>query len=60
MRKATLTAGAVRFRASTVDVRRLAQLGKHYEMTTSALLRRIIADAWRAAGFGEKPHARKG
>lgn len=49
MRKATLTAGEVRFRASTVDVRRIEWLCRHFEMTTSALLRRVVADAYRAA-----------
>jgi len=49
MRKATLTAGEVRFRVSTVDARRLAWLARHFEMTESALLRRLLADAYAAA-----------
>jgi hypothetical protein len=51
MRKATLTGREVRFRASTVDERRLAKLAKHYEMTESAVMRRLIADGARAAGL---------
>jgi hypothetical protein len=51
MRKATLTAGEVRFRASTVDLRRLAKLARFYEMSESAVMRRLIADGARAAGL---------
>jgi hypothetical protein len=46
MRKALLTAGEIRFRASPLDVRRLARLAHHYETSVSGILRRLISEAW--------------
>lgn len=53
MRKARLTAGEIRVRASTVDVRRLEALTKHFETSGSEVIRRLIADA-HAAAFPQK------
>ena len=46
-RRADLGFKEVRFRASREDCKRLAALSKHYEMTESGVLRRLIADAAR-------------
>jgi hypothetical protein len=46
MRKARLTGHEIRFRSSPSDERRLIRLAKHYETTTSGILRRLIAEAW--------------
>jgi len=50
----------VRFRASTVDLRRLAKLARFYEMSESAVMRRLIADGARAAGLDGARSATKG
>jgi hypothetical protein len=39
----------IRFRGSRLDARRLEALAKHHELTPSAVLRRLIADAIKAA-----------
>lgn len=38
----------IRFRATSVDKRRLQELARSLELTESAVLRRLIADAHRA------------
>jgi hypothetical protein len=38
----------IRFRAGKVDERRLAALAKAYELTESGVMRRLIADGFRA------------
>lgn len=46
--KTTKRDGEVRFRANVRDQRRVAKLCKAYELTMSALLRRLLADAEKA------------
>jgi hypothetical protein len=42
----------IRFRGTRLDVRRLKALARLEELTPSAVLRRLIAEAYRGKGLG--------
>jgi len=51
MRTAASLTVEIRFRGSKLDVRRVDMLAKRLEMKKSALLRRLVAEAFRAQGL---------
>jgi hypothetical protein len=55
-----LDAGEIRIRGSKRDHARLTRLARSYEMNASALLRRLIADAYRVRFPARRSDTKKG